>query len=113
MNQLPHNEDAERAVLGAILVNNFLLSQALAELEPDDFFIPRNRKIFVAMSEIGNEVSEIPLREHLKLSGEVIETSYLMNLRYGIPQLANISRYTRIVKQKSALRRIAHLAEAM
>ena len=49
---LPHSPDAERAILGGILLNNALISQAIEQLRPDDFYCHSHRRIYVAMVEL-------------------------------------------------------------
>ena len=46
---LPNSSEAERAILGAILLDNGLISQAIEQLRPEDFYVPSHRRIFVAM----------------------------------------------------------------
>ena len=46
---LPNSSEAERAILGAIILDNGLISQAIELLKPEDFYVPSHRRIFVAM----------------------------------------------------------------
>ena len=46
---LPNSSEAERAILGAVLLDNGLISQAIEQLRPEDFYVPSHRRIFIAM----------------------------------------------------------------
>lgn len=66
---LPHSAEAERAILGGILIDNGLISQAIELLRPEDFYIPSHQRIFGAMSalfERGGEINPILIGEELK-----------------------------------------------
>src|SRR5690242_18172876 len=66
---LPNSSEAERAILGAILLDNGLISQAIEQLRPEDFYVPSHRRIFVAMIalfERGAEINPILIGEELK-----------------------------------------------
>jgi len=60
---LPNSAEAERAILGGIILDNALISQAIELLRPEDFYVPSHRRIFVAMTalfERGAEINSIP-----------------------------------------------------
>ncbi|HJT65662.1 MAG TPA: DnaB-like helicase N-terminal domain-containing protein, partial [Pyrinomonadaceae bacterium] len=66
---LPNSSEAERAILGAVLLDNGLISQAIEQLRPEDFYVPSHRRIFVAMIalfERGAEINPILIGEELK-----------------------------------------------
>lgn len=107
---LPSSVEAERAILGAIILDNRLIDQAIALLKLDDFYIPSHRRIFVAMIELSETQSEInPIlignllrREHsLETVGGL---SFITDLTYGLPHATNITHYAKIVRGKSLLR---------
>jgi len=58
---LPNNLDAERSILGAILLDNHALNAAVESLKPDDFFIPQHRNIFTRMIALGEAQQAIDL----------------------------------------------------
>src|SRR5919108_5792412 len=93
---LPNSSEAERAILGAILLDNGLISQAIELLKPEDFYVPSHRRIFVAMIalfERGAEINPILIGEELK-KDNALETvggiSFIANLTYGLPHSTNI-----------------------
>jgi replicative DNA helicase len=107
---LPHSLEAERSVLGAILIENRTLSQAQEILQEEDFYRQSHRTIYRVMSELNERRSAIDLvtlREELDRSGD-LETAggapYVASLVDGVPRSANVQHYAKIVKQKSVLR---------
>lgn len=110
--KLPHNPEAEAAVLGAILLDNAYLAPASERLRPDDFMIPQNQRIFSAMllmDRKGVPIDVISLSEELGDEGLSAAggVAYISGLSDGLPKLTNIVHYTQIVKEKSGLRKIA------
>jgi replicative DNA helicase len=113
---LPHSADAERAILGAILLDNGLVSQAIELLKAEDYYVPSHRRIFVAMIalfERGAEINPILIGEELKKEN-ALETvggiSFITNLTYGLPHSTNIINYAKVVRGKSLLRRLIKTA---
>jgi replicative DNA helicase len=113
---LPNSSEAERAILGAILLDNALISQAIELLKPEDFYVPSHRRVFVAMTalfERGAEINPILIGEELKKEGSVESVggiSFVTNLTYGLPLSANIVDYAKVVRGKSLLRRLIRTA---
>ena len=113
---LPNSSEAERAILGAIILDNGLISQAIELLKPEDFYVPSHRRIFVAMTglfERGAEINPILIGEELKKEN-ALETvggiSFITNLTYGLPHSTNIIHYAKVVRGKSLLRRLIKTA---
>jgi replicative DNA helicase len=113
---LPHNLDAERSVLGAILIHNDAFNHAAELIDSRDFFRDAHRRIFermVALSERGDAIDFVTLKEELSRSGELEEIggpAYIAALADGVPRSANVEYYARIVKEKSTLRNLIHSA---
>jgi len=113
---LPHNLDAERSVLGAILVNSEALDLASEVINPNDFFRDAHRRIFECMSalhERSQAIDFIILKEELQRSGELDEIggpAYLASLADGVPRATNVEYYAKIVKEKSTLRNLIFAA---
>ena len=104
---LPSDTNTEKSILGAIIFNPELLSQALAILETADFYLGSHKQIFDAMvtlSESGNPIDTVTLsallndRKQLEQVGGV---TYLASLTDGVPQTDNIEYYCRIIKYKA------------
>jgi replicative DNA helicase len=111
--ELPASIDAEKAILGSIMLDNTV---NLAEIEEGDFALDSHRRIFGAMNalmEAGNPVDIVTLKdrmgEHVKEIGGV---AYLACLTEGLPRLPRVSVYIAIVKEKANLRRIWEGCEA-
>lgn len=109
---LPHNLEAERAVLGAILLDNSLLNQAIEMLKVDDFFFDSHRRVYEKMlilSEGAQAIDIITLPEELSKTSELEQVggiAYISSLYDGAIRMANIESYSKIIKGKSILRRL-------
>src|SRR5580698_7196146 len=99
---LPTNVDAERFVLGSILLDHNLYIQSAGTLESDDFSLEKHRRIFRRMGEIyerGETIDRITVANELMKFGELDACdglSYLISLDDGLPQIPNIDSYIRI-----------------
>ena len=74
---LPQNTDAERSVLGAILLDNHTLNTAIEKLKPEDFFDDRHRRIFNHMIQLGEAqqaIDLVTLTDQLRRKGELEAT---------------------------------------
>ncbi|HWK10410.1 MAG TPA: replicative DNA helicase [Vicinamibacterales bacterium] len=109
---LPHNLEAEKSVLGAILVNNEAFNHAAELIDARDFFRDAHRRIFdkmVVLSERGDAIDLVTLKEELSRVGELEAVggpAYVASLADGVPRSANVEHYARIVKEKSTLRNL-------
>src|ERR1043166_6354981 len=109
---LPKSSEAERAILGAVLLDNGLISQAIEQLRPEDFYVPSHRRIFVGMItlfERGAEINPILIGEELKKENALESVggiSFITNLTYGLPHSTNILHYAKVVRGKSMLRQL-------
>jgi replicative DNA helicase len=116
---LPSSLDAERSVLGAILLDNSAYNQAGALLTSDDFFLESHRRIFLRIMEMADHsrpVDLVTLTEALARNNELEAiggVSYISSLTDGLPRLSNIEHYAKIVKDKAMLRRLIHASSAI
>jgi replicative DNA helicase len=107
---LPHNLEAERSVLGAILIDNESFNIAASVIDARAFFRDAHRRIFdrmVALAERSQPIDLVTLKEELERSGEVEEVggpAYIASLVDGVPRATNVEYYAKIVKEKSTLR---------
>ena len=116
---LPSNLDAERAVLGAVLLDNSAYNYAAELLIADDFSSDGHRRIFarmVTLGESGRPIDPVTLTEELLRTNE-LETAggvaYLSALTEGLPRASNVAHYARIVKDKAVLRRLVHTSNSI
>src|SRR5690242_9195681 len=111
---LPNNLDAERSVLGAILLDNNALNAAIENLRPEDFFLDQHRRVFTQMISLGEAqqaIDLITLTEELHRRGDLEAAGgapYLASLADGMPKVSNVEHYARIVKEKALLRNLIH-----
>jgi replicative DNA helicase len=116
---LPTNTDAERFVLGSILLDDSFYIQAAGTLEPGDFSLEKHRRIFQRMGELqdrGEKIDRITVANELMKFNELEACdglSYLVSLDDGLPQIPNLDAYIRIVKDKAVLRRIIFASQNM
>jgi replicative DNA helicase len=109
---LPSNIEAERSILGAILLDSQVCNQAIELLRRDDFFLDSHRRIFdkmIVLSERMTPIDLVTLREELQRAGEFEQiggATYIASLIDGVPRTDNIEPYARIVKAKSMLRKL-------
>jgi len=108
----PHSLEAEKAVLGGILVNNKNLNVVLSIISPEDFYKESNRRIIdriVSLVDRGLPVDVLTLSDELQRAGvleEIGGASYLSSLMDGVPKSLNIEVHARIIKEKSLLRQL-------
>jgi hypothetical protein len=117
--ELPRNFDAERALLGAILLDNANYSGVQGELDLEDFYSKAHQVIFGRMAiMIGGQqpidlvtlVDELELNRELDTAGGVPAVSALTD---GIPRMLNLQQYAAIIKEKSRLRKLAKLGNGL
>jgi replicative DNA helicase len=108
--------DAERSILGAILLDNNAYFQASQKLRPDDLSIDSHRRIYariIEMMEANRAVDIITLSEELRTQQQleaVGGVAYLASLTDGVPPRPNIEHYVKIVKDKALLRGLINLS---
>ena len=110
---LPHDLEAEAAVLGAILIDAEALERASGIIGPDDFFRRAHRMIFAAMRHIVDEQHAEPdpisVRAVLEQRGDIAEVggpAYITKLTDGVPRAINVEHYAGIVKEQAQYRRL-------
>ncbi|HUR33903.1 MAG TPA: replicative DNA helicase [Vicinamibacterales bacterium] len=113
---LPHNLEAERSVLGAILLHNDAFNTAVEVIDASDFFRDAHRRIFdkmVRLQERGDAIDLVTLKEELSKAGDLDEVggpAYISALLDGVPRSTNVEHYARIIKEKSTLRNLIYSA---
>jgi replicative DNA helicase len=109
---LPHSIEAERTLLGAILIENEAFHHASEILTERDFYRDAHRRIFLRMASLsarGDAIDLVTLKEEMARSGDLEPSggvSYLASLLDGVPRATNVPYYSRIVKDKSVLRNL-------
>ena len=113
---LPHNLEAERSVLGAILVHNDAFNLAVQVIDSQDFYRVAHRRVFekmIALNERGQAIDFVTLKEELSRGGDLDDVggpAYIASLADGVPRATNVEYYARIVKEKATLRELIYAA---
>jgi len=116
---LPHNLEAERSILGAIILDNHALNAAIEKIRSEDFFLSQHRQIFERMIQLGEKqqaIDVVTLMDDLARRGELESAggvAYLSQLADGLPRVTNVEHYARIVKEKAVLRSLIFSASAI
>jgi len=112
----PHSDDAERAVIGAMLIDENAVSIAHQYLRPDDFYSPRHRKIFQAVLDLYNSGVQpdlLALSSELEKKGKLDESGgndYIASLTHAVPSSANTEYYAQIVQGHSLRRSLIKIS---
>ena len=115
---LPANVEAERSILGAIMLDNLAYNEAAEHLKPEDFSLDSHRRIFTRMVDLAESsrpidmitlVEELDRRKELAAIGDV---GYVSGLVDGVPDRPSIEHYIKIVRDKALLRGLIHAANA-
>lgn len=115
---MPASLEAERSVLGAVLLDNDCLPQAAQSLRAEDFYLDSHRRIYgrmLELNETGRPIDLVTLTEELGRRKEVESVggvAYISALTEGLPRRENIEHYVKIVKDKALLRALVHAANA-
>ena len=112
----PHNDDAEKSVLGAILLDKDALYEVLEILRPEDFYSEMHREIYSAVIELyrkGRPVDILTLSEELK-KRKTLEMvggrAYIAMLSTFVPSTSNAGEYAKIISEKAVLRKLIQTA---
>jgi replicative DNA helicase len=112
----PNNQDAERATLGALLLDPDAISAVIRFVQPDDFYDNANRLIhqaIIALYTKGKKADLITLTDQLRLAGDLDAAggpAYIANLTSLVPSSANVEYYAKIVQECAVRRRLLHIS---
>jgi len=115
---LPANVEAERSILGAILLDNRSYNEAAEHLHPEDFSLDAHRRIYsrvIDLMETARPVDIITLIDELNRRKEleaVGDVAYVSSLMDGVPDRPSIEHYIKIVRDKALLRGLIHASNA-
>lgn len=108
----PHNIEAERSVLGSLLIDGNAVNRVVDTLRPEDFYKSIHQKIYASMLDLYEKSEPIDI---LSLSGRLEERgqlkniggkSYLSSLASAVPTAAHVTNYAKIVSKKKILREL-------
>src|ERR1700736_813902 len=109
---LPSNVDAERFVLGSILLDDSAFLDVAGRLTAEDFCLDKHRKIFTRMVELhgrSERIDRVTIANELLRYNELESVdglTYLVSLDDGLPKIPNLDSYVKIIRDKAVLRRI-------
>jgi replicative DNA helicase len=115
----PNNREAERAVIGSILINAEALDEVLEILKPQDFYDAQHEKIFAAivkLAENRQNVDTITVSDQLRKSNDLEAAGgalHLVDIVEAVPTAANVVYYANIVKDRSARRRLIRVTSSI
>src|SRR5215211_9473213 len=115
----PYSEDAEQAVLSAMLIDQDAVMRAVEHVNDSMFYAERHRRIFRAMigiTERGGVVDPLTLSEELQRKGELEGAGgkeYIGFLVDAVPTAANIEYHAQIVREKAILRRLIEVSTSI
>ena len=115
---LPASLDAERTILGAVLLDNHAYSEAASTLRAEDFALTAHQRVFARMGELidrNHVVDIVTLSEELARRKEIESVggvAWLASLTEGLPRRLSIEEYVRIVKDKSLLRQLINICSS-
>jgi len=113
----PHHADAEKSVLGSMLLSHNAALMAVESLKEEDFYDPAHREIFAAMAYLGSmsrPIDLVTLESELGRRGKLEGVGgfqYLIELSRFVPSAANVQAYIKIVDEKSTLRKLIRASE--
>ncbi len=114
---LPHNSEAERSVIGAMLLDQDAIITTSELLLPDDFYNPQFKVLFSAMVSLyqqGKPTDVITLQNKLNeldASPDLCSVEFISGIISSVPTSANVKYYAEIVKEKAVLRKLIRVAD--
>ncbi len=117
--RLPYSQEAEQAVLGALLLNDDYVNQVSELLTSSNFYLPAHRILFQVMIDITQNLKRIDIvtiQDELEKAGQLEDiggTTYLLSLQEDIPSVGLIEQHAKIIKEKSILRELIHSATSI
>lgn len=118
MQQLPHNTEAEKAVLGAIFLSKEAFVTVDAIIDAEDFYVRSHQLIYHAMVEINDRgeqrIDAVTMRDELNRENELANAGgvqYIAELAGSVPTAANVENYAKIVHDKAIIRRLIDVSQ--
>ena len=116
--RMPANIEAERSILGAILLDNHAYNDAAEHLKPEDFSLDAHRRLYARMMDLAENsrpIDIITLVEELERKKElqaIGDAAYISSLLDGVPDRPSIEHYVKIVRDKAILRGLIHISNS-
>ena len=113
----PYSDEAERYILGCLLLDPTLVDQVLTEINYNDFYATANRNIMIAIEALvknGEEVDQLTIMEELDRLNVLEATGgidYLYSLLEGVPSVANVDVYLKLLQDKTLERKLLEVVD--
>lgn len=116
---LPHDNDAEQAVLGSMLTDKEAVATAVGKIKPEDFYRDDNKNIYTALINLYNRAEPIDI---ITLKAELVSLGmldsvggleYLVQLQDKVPTTTNVNKYIKIVEEKSVVRKLIKTSDEL
>lgn len=107
---MPYSLDAERAVLGSVLIRPECIALVISLIRVEHFYVPEHRHVYEAMLSLdanGQEMDPLVILERLKSDGvfdDAAGKSFMVELANAVPSAVNVKSYCEIVREKFLLR---------
>lgn len=114
--KMPHDADAEQAVLSSILMDKDAAAEAFEILKAEDFYSPENKAVYEAAFQLytkGEPIDVVTVKNQLEENGvfaEIGGVETLANIAAAVGSSVNVKSYAKIVEEKSVLRRLIKLS---
>lgn len=109
---LPYNIEAEKSILGSMLISQNAVEAACEQLKTEDFYAAKHQDIFEVMLSLysrGNAVDSVTVIEGLDRAGKLESVGgvmYITELSLSTPSAANVGHHIRIVEERSIMRKL-------
>lgn len=110
--RLPSNLEAERSVLGALLLQDEYVTSVMEVLSAEDFYLPAHQSLFGVMRELfqnSRRIDIVTVQDELEKIGQLDAVggpAYLISLQEDLPIVGLVEQHARLIKEKSALRQL-------
>ena len=110
--KFPFSEEAERYILGCMMIDPTIVDQILSEITSDDFYVRSNKNVMVAIETLAKNNTTI---DQLTVYNELIRLNtleatggidYLYSLVEGVPSIANVEVYLNVLHEKTLERKL-------
>jgi len=118
-NTPPHSIEAEKSILGSMLLSRPAVEQAMETLRGEDFYLARHQDIFDAIRSLyerGEAVDSVTVIDALDRAGKLAAAGgvmYITELSLFVPSAANAAHYIRIVEERSVMRQLIEASSAI
>lgn len=118
-NTPPHSIEAEKSILGSMLLSRPAVEQAMETLRGEDFYLARHQDIFDAIRSLyerGEAVDSVTVIDALDRAGKLAAAGgvmYITELSLFVPSAANAAHYIRIVEERSVMRQLIDASSAI